>query len=91
MHYFLVITYYMVIRTLLLSYTTDMVIEYVITTHSVYEHEGPVELCVSFMTPPSLDQVPDLQFFLSAATNPGTASMLRLHRFSSIHIRQDLG
>ena len=61
--------------------TTVVVIGYEMTMISVREDMGPAQLCVSFMIPPSLDQVDDLQVFLNTATNPGTAGMLRLHHY----------
>ena len=50
-----------------LLFTTVVEIGFEVTVFTVSEDEGPVELCVSFMTPPSLDQVPDLEVFLSAS------------------------
>ena len=46
--------------------------------HTVREDEGPVELCVSFMTPPSLDQVDNLEVFLNTMSISDTAGELRL-------------
>ena len=63
-------------------FTTDVVIGYEETLRSVSEAAGTAELCVRLMMPPSLDQVSDLQVFLSAATSDGTASMLKTTPFS---------
>ena len=60
-------------------FTTVVVIGYEETLRTIRENVGRVELCVSFMIPPELDQIPNLQVFLSAVANPGTASMLRLN------------
>ena len=48
------------------------------TLFTVSEAVGTVELCVFFMTPQVLNQVPDLEVFLRAATVMGTAGTLRL-------------
>ena len=55
-----------------------MVIGYEVTEFTVSEAVDTVELCVSFRTPPTLDQVQDLEVFIRAETTRGTASMLRL-------------
>ena len=66
-------------------FTTVVVIGYVQTMFSVSEGVGSVQLDVRLMDTASLDQIPNLEVFLSAETNDGTASMLRLNHSSYFH------
>ena len=68
-----------IVYTSIILFTTVVEIGLEQTMFTVGEDVGTVELCVHLITPPSLDQVPDLEVFLSAETNNGTASTLRLH------------